>query len=111
MIVRPEDFIPCTSPILLDPDIPEEMKLHFKNAGMAESTLGTDCLEIVDDCFHCGEKLTTPYIYWQGAPESISLHQKCALKMILGLTQDAYMIAKGLTPASDKDAVRWLSEL
>jgi hypothetical protein len=111
MIVRADDFIPRTHPLLLDPEAPEEFKRHFQETGMAPTLNKVECLEIVDDCFHCGEKLTTPYVYWQGDPGSISLHQKCALKLILGLTQDAYELANFSAIASKREAIQWLNTL
>jgi hypothetical protein len=108
MIVRSEDFIPRTHPVLLEPDLPVEIKIFLKQGGMAEPMNRMECCDVDDDCFHCGEKLTTPYLYWQGAPKSVSLHQKCALKVALGLIQDAHELTKDKPSESERDAAAWL---
>lgn len=56
---------------------------------MADPLSRVECLEIVDDCFNCGEKLTTPHIYWQGATANPSLHAKCARDLAAGLEKEA----------------------
>lgn len=108
MIVRAEDFEAKTHPVLLEPGLPEEMRLDFKARGMADTMNGVECMEIVDECFYCGKKLTTPYVYWQGMPQSISLHQQCAARLALGLAQDGYAAAKGAKPETERDAAKWL---
>ena len=79
-------------------------RFHRQNAP------GSPCAKLArrDDCFHCGEKITTPYLYWQGAPKGVSLHQNCALKVALGLIQDAHERTKGKPPESERDAALWL---
>ena len=108
MLIRAEDFEAHAHPVLSEPELPDEMKLHFKELGLAATRNNVECLEIVDECFHCGEKLTTPYIYWQGDPRSISLHPKCAMKLALGLVQDTHEAANGKRAESERQAAIWL---
>jgi hypothetical protein len=108
MLVRSEDFEVHTHPVLLEPGLPDEMKQHFREMGMAPSLNRVEMLEIVDECFHCGEKLTTPYVYWQGDPKGLSVHTQCAMKMALGLLQDVYESSKGQRAESERDAAKWL---
>jgi hypothetical protein len=84
------------------------MRRDFKARGMADMLNRVECLEIVDECFYCGGKLTTPYIYWNGAVGALSLHPACAARLALGLTQDAYGVAKGAKAISERDAAQWL---
>lgn len=108
MIVRSEDFEAKTHPILLEPGLPDGLKQDLRTLGMADTMNGVECMEIVDDCFYCGKKLTTPYVYWQGAPQSISLHTQCAARLALGLAQDGYQAANGHKPETERVATKWL---
>jgi hypothetical protein len=81
MLVTADDFAANPHDLFTNPDVPEEMKRHFRRLGWAEPYNRVECLEIVDECFHCGEKLKTPYIYWQGWAGGISLHPRCAMRM------------------------------
>lgn len=102
MIVRSEDFEAKTHPVLLEPGLPEEFKRELKARGMADTMNGVECMEIVDECFSCGKKLTTPYVYWQGLPHALSLHPQCAARLALGLAQDGYHAARGATARDGK---------
>ena len=85
-----------------------ELKQELRERGMADPLSRVECLEIVDEC---GEKLTTPYIYWQGATGNLSLHAKCAAKLALGLSQDAFQNAHGAGAKPQKEEVSWLEHL
>ena len=67
-----------------------------------------ECLTIEDECFKCGKKLTTPYIYWNGATGNLSLHPQCAAKLALGLVQDAHVLISGNPSSTEVDAAAWL---
>jgi hypothetical protein len=108
MIVRSEDFEAKTHPVLLEPGLPDEFKRELKERGMADTMNGVECMEIVDDGFSCGKKLTTPYVYWQGLPHGLSLHPHCATRLALGLAQDGYQAARGQRPETERDAAKWL---
>ena len=108
MIVRAEDFIAQPHPVLNEPGLPDEMKRHFKELGLTDTLNRVECLDIVDDCFFCGKKLSTPYVYWNGGTGSLSLHAKCSAKLALGLAQDASAVSTGHRPDSETTAVQWL---
>ena len=88
MIVRSEDFVPRPPSWEDDPSVSAELKQELRERGMADPLSRVECLEIVDECFNSGEKLTTPYIYWQGATANLSLHAKCAGDLAKGLLKD-----------------------
>ena len=111
MIVRSEDFVPRPPSWEDDPSVSAELKQELRERGMADPLSRVECLEIVDECFNCGEKLTTPYIYWQGATGNLSLHAKCAAKLALGLSQDAFQNAHGAGAKPQKEVVSWLEHL
>lgn len=108
MIVRAEDFEYRPSSLIADPNAPQDLKNFFKESGMAEPYNNVDCLELVDECFKCGEKLTTPFVYWNGGTGSLSMHPYCAADLAHGLAQDAFAVSKGRRPDSGREAVKWL---
>jgi len=108
MIVRSEDFEARHPEWLKDEEIPEELKRCLEASGMGEPTNSVECLEIVDECFKCGGKLTTPYVYWNGAAGSISLHPACAARLSLGLAQDSHELAAGTRCKIAAEAAEWL---
>jgi hypothetical protein len=111
MIVRSEDFVPRPPAWEDDPSVSAELKQELWGHGFAEEQSRVECLEIKDECFNCGEKLTTPYVYWQGATANLSLHTKCASQLASGLSQDAFESAKGSPSESGSDATRWREEV
>jgi len=40
-----------------------------------------------DECFHCGERLMYPVIYWAGE-QVIALHPACCNNLCIGLMRD-----------------------
>ncbi|MBX7208661.1 MAG: hypothetical protein K1X78_10135 [Verrucomicrobiaceae bacterium] len=88
-LIREQDFIPKHPDWMTDPDLTDAEKSKLAAMGFAEPLSRVECNEIHDDCFKCGEKLGTPYIYWQFMEMGISLHPHCAAKLALGLAQDA----------------------
>lgn len=111
MIVRSEDFVPRPPSWEDDPSVSAELKQELRERGMADQLSRVECLEIVDECFNCGEKLTTPYIYWQGATGNLSLHAKCAADLALGVTKDAFEIHSSRAAASDEEVAAALPDL
>lgn len=79
MIVRSEDFLTLPPEWMADTTVSAELKQKLRERGMAEAQSRVECLEIVVDCFNCGEKLATPYIYCHGVTGTFSLQVKCAL--------------------------------
>ena len=108
MIVRSDDFEARHPEWLSDEAVPQELKQTLQASGMGEPTNSAECLEIVDECFKCGGKLTTPYVYWNGAAGSISLHPACATKLSLGLAQDSHELATGTRCKIAAEAADWL---
>lgn len=111
MIVRTEDFEARPPAWMEDPTVSTELKEELRERGMADSASRVDCLEIVDDCFNCGEKLTTPYIYWHGATGTLSLHAKCAVDLVMGLAQDAHQMEAPNDAPTRQAAARWIESL
>lgn len=110
MIVRSEDFVPRPPSWEDDTSVSAELKQELRERGMADPLSRVECLEIVDECFNCGEKLTTPYIYWQGATGNLSLHAKCAATLALGVTKDAFQIISSRAPSGDLEAATALPQ-
>ena len=108
MIVRSEDFQLRPPKWTEDSSVSDDLKSKLAEHGLAEPMNEVECVDIVDECFHCGQKLSTPYVYWQGALHSLSLHPKCATDLALGLIQDSCEIATGSPTKSERDAVEWL---
>lgn len=94
-LIREQDFIPKRPDWLADPSMPEAEKAKLMEMGLAEPLSRVECNEIHDDCFACGQKLTTPYVYWQLHDTAMSLHPNCAAKLALGLAQDAREAMEG----------------
>ncbi len=90
MLVTSDSFVAKTHPVLLDPEVSDERKRQFREMGWAESLNQMELCDIVDDCFLCGQKLTTPYVYWHGWLKGLSLHPRCAMELGFGLVQDVY---------------------
>lgn len=88
-----------------------ELKQELRDHGLADPYSRVECLEIVDECFNCGEKLTTPYVYWQGATGNLSLHPKCAAKLALCLGKDSFSIQMKRDVSSDSEAASALTTL
>ena len=108
MILRADHFEARPHEILSDPDLSDEMKRHFKELGLADMASQVELHDIVDECFKCGEMLTTPYIYWHGAGRGLSLHPKCAAALALGLAQDMHEFDTGKRSKDETDAAQWL---
>ena len=108
MIVRAEDFEVRHPEWISDPTITPDTRELLEAMGVDEPLNRVECLDVVDECFKCGEKLTTPYIYWNMAKGGVSLHPRCAARLALGLVQDACELAKGKRADTEPDAVDWL---
>ena len=108
MIVRSEDFQLRSPKWTEDSSVSDDLKSQLAEQGLAEPMNEMECMDIVDECFHCGRKLSTPYVYWQGALQSLSLHPKCAIEMALGFVQDGYEATKGHRAESERHAAAWL---
>lgn len=49
-----------------------------------------------DNCFHCGKKLSVPFVYWLGHDhKSLCLHPHCAAKLGGALLRDFHEMAFG----------------
>lgn len=107
-LIREQDFIPKHPDWMSDPAMPEAEKSKLAAMGFAEPLSRVECNEIHDDCFKCGEKLTTPYVYWQLSETSVSLHPHCAARLALGLAQDARDALEGKRGEA-VDAADWLT--
>lgn len=64
--------------------------------GFAESLSGVEMVDLEDDCFVCGQKLTLPFVYWDGSLRGLSFHGNCAARLAGGLARDAQEILSGL---------------
>ena len=110
MIITSKDFEVKTPEWVTDPDLPEALKAQFHADGLAEPLNGLELCHIEDDCFVCGRKLTTPYVYWDGCNKGISICQSCAPRLALGLAEDAYELATGQRSAAPIDVTDWLGK-
>jgi hypothetical protein len=107
-LIREQDFIPKRPDWVADPAMSETEKAKLIEMGLAEPLSRVECNEIHDDCLVCGQKLTTPYVYWQVHHMAMSLHPKCAAKLALGLAQDAQDALEG-TRGGGVNAAEWLT--
>ena len=110
MIVRSEDFELRPPKWTEDSSVADDLKSQLAEHGLAEPMNEVECMNIVDECFHCGQKLSTPYVYWQGALQSLSLHPKCATDLALGLIQDSYELDTCKPAGTERAAVAWLGD-
>lgn len=94
-LIREQDFNPKHPDWMSDPAMPEAEKSKLLAMGLTEPLSRVECNEIHDDCHACGQKLTTPYVYWQLHDTVMSLHPNCAAKLALGLAQDAQDALEG----------------
>lgn len=108
MLVTPDSFVAKTHPVLLDPAVSDDMKRELRERGWADSLNGMEMCDVVDDCFHCGQKLGTPYVYWHGWTGSVSLHPRCAMRMAFGMAQDAFQSVKGSRATTEMEVAKWV---
>jgi hypothetical protein len=108
-VIRDRDFEAKRPAWFSEPDFPADLKEELIEKGFAEPVNKMECREVHDDCMYCGEKLTTPYVYWNCAEGAISLHAKCAAKLAIGLAQDAQEVIGGTRGNGKSDGVFWLT--
>jgi hypothetical protein len=98
-VVTKADFEERFPEWVSDPEIGDEIKTQLIELGLGGSFSVSECMEINDLCFCCGEHLSFPYVYWHGShgdingkARGISLHPNCALALARGITKDALRI-------------------
>ena len=84
MIITSASFEVKTPEWVNDPDLPEGFKKIFHADGLAEPLNGLELCHIEDDCYLCGNKLMTPYVYWHCGDKGLSLGGICAPPARLG---------------------------
>ena len=108
MIITAKDFETKTPEWVNDPDLPDALKAQFRADGLAEPLNGLELCHIEDECFVCGNKLTTPYVYWDGSKKGLSLCRTCAPRLALGLAEDAHELSTGQRSGTKTDSTDWL---
>jgi hypothetical protein len=87
-VVRQEDFEPKHPEWVTDPTVSAKHKHELLKAGFGEAWTWTQYSEMDDDCFLCGNKLTTPFVFWRGMTKTLCLHPQCAGHLGGALTRD-----------------------
>ena len=105
MIVREKDFVPRHPAWVTNPDVPADLKQAMIQEGFGEAYSWTQCETLDDDCTHCGEKLTLPFVFWAGATKNLCLHPRCASMLGSGLIRDNAELRDGKDKAN-----AWLGE-
>ena len=105
-IIRDEDFIPRRSKGFSE--MPASMQQGCIEAGLAEMYSISDSIHLQDDCFVCGKKLKTPYVYWHGMTRGLSLHPECVPKLAAGICRDAGEIYGELPGPATAEGAAWL---
>lgn len=97
-VIHAKDFHDRFCDWVDDPSISEEEKQELFKAGMGIFN-ASEGMDVNDLCFLCGEKLTFPYVYWNGShgdikgqAKGISLHAGCARHLAVAITKDAVRI-------------------
>lgn len=73
---------------------------HFCPDPLSE-TPESEIFDLSDNCFHCGEQLTIPFVYWHRGTESICLHFDCAGRLGGGMFRDFLESRDGKALADD----------
>lgn len=94
-VITEKDFHDKLSDWVTDPTISDEEKQELLDMGMGVFN-ASEGMEINDLCFVCAERLTFPYIYWNGShgdikgeAKGISMHAECARHLAIAITNDA----------------------
>ncbi len=51
-----------------------------------------DAVRGEQDCFYCGEALTSPAIHWMGTGFNLIVHPGCCVELVIRLLRDVYQI-------------------
>ena len=105
-IVRDEDFEAQHPQWVTDRTIDEIEKRKLIEAGMGRAWTWTQHQELDDECLRCGEKLTTPFVFWAGRTKNICLHPECAGALGAALIRDFSELKYGKEMA-DKTWKAW----
>ncbi len=108
MIVTAASFEVKTQEWVNDPDLPEGLKKIFHADGLAEPLNGLELCHLEDECYLCGNKLTTPYVYWHCGDKGLSLCGICAPRLALGLAEDSQELRTGKRCIANIEATDWL---
>ena len=108
MIITAKNLVTKTPERVNDPELPDALKAKLRADGLAKPLSGLELCHIEDDCFVCGNKLTTPYVYWDGATKGLSLCRICGPRLALGLAEDSHELATGERGQANTDATGWL---